>query len=125
MKFKHTNYGFERDYPKLVRDRIPEIVKKKEGKVSRRFRVLKGDDEFFKYLLKKLTEESMELRKVKKHGNFEEELADIFEVLDAILKAKKKSKKNILVIQTKKRKERGGFKKRILMLPHERKAKRK
>ncbi len=116
MRFKHTNHRFERDYPKLVRDRIPEIVQAKSGK-SIRFRILDDDEEFLDYLVKKLTEESMELQKSKVHDNFEEELADIFEVIDAILGVKKKQRKDIAVVQKKKRKERGGFKKRILMLP--------
>ncbi len=116
MSFKHTNYNFEREYPKLVRDRIPEIVKARSGE-SARFRTIDDDGEFFDYLAKKLIEESMELRKSKVHGNFEEELADIFEVLGAILRAKKKKRKDIAAVQKKKREERGGFKKRILMLP--------
>ncbi len=123
MSFKHTNYNFEREYPKLVRDRIPEIVKG-QGGASARFRVIHDDEEFFEYLAKKLIEESMELRKSSVHGNLEEELADVFEVIDAILRAKKKKKKGIVAIQKKKRKERGGFEKKILMLPHGRKTNR-
>ena len=115
MKFTHTHYKFEREYPKLVRDRIPEIIWKNNGrKVSTR--ILRKDSEFFKYLLRKLVEEAVELQKSKVHRNFEEELADIFEVIDSILRMKSKTKKDIVVIQKKKRKERGGFKKRILML---------
>ena len=124
MNFKHTNYKIERDYPKLVRDRIPEIVRAKRGE-SGRFRTLDTDAEFLKYLFKKLTEESIELQKSKVHRNLEEELADILEIIDAILKVEKKTKRDIAVVQRKKRKERGGFKKRILMLPHGRKTKRK
>ncbi|MBI2623652.1 MAG: nucleoside triphosphate pyrophosphohydrolase [Candidatus Liptonbacteria bacterium] len=116
MSFTHTNYKFEREYPKLVRDRIPEIEKRQGGE-SARFRVIQDGEEFFDYLAKKLIEESMELRKSKVHGNFEEELADIFEVLDAILRLKKKTRRGIAAVQKKKRKERGGFKKRVLMLP--------
>jgi len=115
--FKHTSYDFEREYPKLVRDRIPEILQKKGEK--RKFDILKNDKEFLVHLFKKLTEESIELQKSVEHNNWEEELADIFEVLETILRVKKRSRKEIAVIQKKKRNLRGGFRKRFLMLKKE------
>ena len=77
---------------------------------------MNDDNEFLDYLLKKMVEESVELQNSVTIGNLEEELADVFEVIDAILKLKRKTKDDIAVIQKEKRKKRGGFEKRILML---------
>ena len=61
-------------------------------------------------------EEAKELEYSLKHGNTQEELADLYEVLDAILKVKGWKKSGIVKIQTAKLKKNGGFEKRILML---------
>jgi predicted house-cleaning noncanonical NTP pyrophosphatase (MazG superfamily) len=39
MKFTHTNHTFEREYPKLVRDRIPEIIRAEGEAGSFRIRI--------------------------------------------------------------------------------------
>jgi predicted house-cleaning noncanonical NTP pyrophosphatase (MazG superfamily) len=105
----------EKKYPKLVRDRIPEIIKNKEG-ATPAIRVLDDDGEFLDALLKKMVEEAIELQESVALGNLEEELADIFEVISAILALQKKTIENIIVIQKEKREKRGGFGKRVLML---------
>jgi predicted house-cleaning noncanonical NTP pyrophosphatase (MazG superfamily) len=115
MRFTHTNCRIEREYPKLVRDRIPEIILKNDGRKAP-MRILRRDKEFLGYLLKKLVEEAVELQKSTARGNLEEELADVFEIIDAILKVEKKTRGDIVKIQRHKRKARGGFKRRILML---------
>jgi predicted house-cleaning noncanonical NTP pyrophosphatase (MazG superfamily) len=115
MEFRHTNLEIENEYPKLVRDRIPEIIKNKEG-VSVKSRILNDDTEFLKYLTKKIVEEAIELQDPINKGNLEEELADIFELTDNILNVLKKTKEEINTIQQEKREKNGGFDKRILML---------
>ena len=102
-------------YPKLVRDRIPEIIRAKEG-IDVEYRVLENDQEYLNALLDKMMEEAAELRKSPEEGNLEEELADIFEVIYAILSLQKKTIEDIVAIQKEKREKRGGFEKRILML---------
>ena len=114
MEFKHTNLKIETEYPKLVRDKIPEIIKKNEG-IEIRSRIL-DDGEFLKYLLKKIVEEAAELQDAADKGNLEEEVADIFEITDNILKLRKKNKEEIFMIQEVKREKNGGFDKRILMI---------
>ncbi len=102
------------EYPKLVRDRIPEIIKEKTG-TEPVYNILESDSEFLGALLKKATEEAAELRSAADDKNLEEEIADLFEVLDAILALKGKSAEDIRLVQQKKREQRGGFGKRILM----------
>ncbi len=93
---------------KLIRDRILEIILKKGGKCS--FHIA-DKREFEKRLKDKLKEEVGELcEKLDK-----EEIADVFEVLDTILKFKKYKKIDILKIQQKKRKEKGGFDRGIVL----------
>jgi predicted house-cleaning noncanonical NTP pyrophosphatase (MazG superfamily) len=115
MEFKHTNLAIENDYPKLVRDRMPEIIKQKEGIVIRS-ETISDDAVFLKYLAKKIVEEAIELQDSVSNGNLEEELADIFELIDNILKLKGKTTEDVVVIQNEKRGKNGGFEKRVLML---------
>lgn len=115
MEFKHSNLGIENEYPKLVRDRIPEIIEENEG-ISVKSRLLDDDAEFLGYLANKIVEEAVELQDAIVKGNLEEELADILELIDNILKLKGKTRKDINAIQDEKRKKNGGFSKRILMI---------
>jgi predicted house-cleaning noncanonical NTP pyrophosphatase (MazG superfamily) len=93
---------------KLVRDKIPEIIFKKEEKY---FFHIADEKEFEKRLKDKLKEEVDEFcEKLDK-----EELADIFEVFDTICKIKKYSKSLIIKIQNKKRLERGSFNNKIIL----------
>lgn len=115
MKFNSTNKNFDNEYPKLVRDNIPEIVFQKTRKVVRQ-KVLKNDSKYLIFLFKKVVEEARELEYSLKHGNTEEEIADIMEILDAIVKIKDFKWQKIKSLQKEKRKKNGGFEKRILML---------
>ena len=97
-----------------MRDRIPEIIKRKTGNDVKQ-RIL-GDDEYLQYLLKKIIEEAAELQHSEEVGNMQEELADILEIICAILKLKGWSMENVVKIQKEKREKNGGFEKRILMM---------
>lgn len=63
MKYIHTetNISEENEYPKLVRDKIPEIIKENDG-INVVINVVKGTDEHLNYLQKKVVEEASELR---------------------------------------------------------------
>jgi predicted house-cleaning noncanonical NTP pyrophosphatase (MazG superfamily) len=115
MEFNHTNLKIETEYPKLVRDRIPEIIKKNEG-VDIKTRILEDDGEYLEYLLKKIVEEATELQNATAAADIEVELADIYEIIDAVLGLRGKTRKDIDVIEAEKRQKNGGFAKRILML---------
>ena len=97
---------------KLVRDRIPEIIKK-DGRIPKT-RVLTLE-EYQKELFLKLKEEVEELIRAENHGALIEELADVSEVLDAIGKATAISKAAVADAKQKKREDRGGFEKRIYL----------
>ena len=95
-------------YNKLVRDNIPEImVKNGADPVTR----VLNDEEYLKELNKKLEEEVQEYLT---DGNVEE-LADIEEVLRAILDIKNVSYAEFEEIRKQKVLKRGAFKKRIFL----------
>ncbi len=102
------------EYPKLVRDKIPDIIKEKEG-VEPTYRIIEDDAEFLNALLKKAVEEATELQQAVENKNIEEELADLLEIIDTIASLRGNLIEDIEAIQIQKREKRGGFEKRILM----------
>jgi len=70
MDFKPTDQSFENEYPKLVRDKIPEIIKDRDGK-DVKVKVLANDDDYLEALLKKLVEEARELEHYLEDENME------------------------------------------------------
>jgi predicted house-cleaning noncanonical NTP pyrophosphatase (MazG superfamily) len=95
-------------YNKLVRDKIPRILKKKGIKTSTH---VADDKEYWQKLKEKLKEEVDEFLE----KSTEEELADILEVIYAILDFKKINKTKLELKRKKKAKERGGLKKKIIL----------
>ena len=96
-------------YNKLVRDKIPEIIAGDNGKtcVTR----IMEDDEYLKALNTKMQEE---LKEYLESGEVEE-LADLEEVLRAILDVKKVSYDEFEKIRKAKVNKRGAFKKKIFL----------
>ncbi len=95
-------------YHKLVRDKIPEIIKA-SGKTCT-MEIL-SDDAYLKMLDTKLDEE---LKEYHEDQNLEE-LADLLEVLFAVTKARGYSIEELEYLRKKKAEERGGFSKKILL----------
>lgn len=95
-------------YDKLVRDKIPEIIKK-SGKVLE-YEVLSQDD-YIEMLEKKLDEETAEYHSSKNV----QELADILEVLYALAKTKGYSSEQLHEIRMDKVEQRGKFDKRFFL----------
>lgn len=116
MEFKHfeTNLEKESEYPKLVRDKIPEIIESETGQKAKT-RIME-DEEYKKFLLKKIEEETQELANAKDREHIAEELADIMELIDTILKVNKLDLQEVRNIQKSKSEIRGGFKRKILLL---------
>lgn len=96
-----------REYNKLVRDKIPEILTEKNTPYEKRF--ASTDEEYKLELIKKLAEETEELSVAADI----EELADVIEVVEALKKLPEYQ--NVEDVRQKKREERGGFDKRIIL----------
>jgi predicted house-cleaning noncanonical NTP pyrophosphatase (MazG superfamily) len=109
MNKKFHNPYDNKSYEKLVRDRIPEIIKK-YGKVAV-IKKITSDKEYYSKLLEKLQEEIKEFTETPN----EEEAADILEVFHAILKFKKINFELVKEARLKKGFLRGGFEKRLVL----------
>ena len=95
-------------YNKLVRDKIPEYIRKKGGNPITH---IADDAEYWQKLKEKLLEEIEEFNK----DENAEEFADIIEVLDAIADYKGFDKDQVRDIKKKKSEEKGKFKERIIL----------
>lgn len=95
-------------YNKLVRDNIPEIMIKNNAKPI--FKIL-NDEEYISELNKKLNEE---VKEYLLDGNIEE-LADIEEIILAILKFKNVSSNEFEHIRKQKVLKKGAFNKKIFL----------
>jgi|GEM_PF-193622 len=104
-------------YNKLIRDRIPEIIKESGWKPITR---TLNKKEFLNSLKKKITEEAGELNKAKGKKEIINEISDIQELLDTLAGEIKATKTEIKKFQTTKRKKRGGFKKQLFLIKTER-----
>ena len=98
-----------KEYQKLIRDRIPEIIDS-TGR-SAVIRTL-SDEEYPIYLEAKLDEEVGEYHRDKTA----EELADILEVVYALAANLGVSRDELMEIYQKKHDDRGGFEKRIFLI---------
>ena len=95
-------------YNKLVRDKIPLII----ADAGKEYEIHTAEDaEYLEKLLDKVEEELEEFREEPSI----KEMADIYEVLDALVDYFDFDKQEILSFQKKKRKNRGGFKERIIL----------
>lgn len=95
-------------YNKLVRDKIPDVIKSK-GQIPATH--IAGEAEYWMKLKEKLSEEVAEFQEAESV----EELADVLEVIDAMIEFRHFDKNQILQIQKKKSDDRGGFEKRIIL----------
>lgn len=95
-------------YDKLVRDKIPDIIREKGGTpvthvATEAEFALKLKEKFNEELWEYLQDESLQ------------EMADVFEVITAILELKGWTIEDVVAEQQKKRDERGAFKERIIL----------
>ena len=99
-------------YNKLVRDKIPDIMRDKgETPVIR----ILEDSEYVSCLEQKLDEEVREFHESKET----EELADILEVVFALCESRGSSVSELMSVYRKKHDERGGFSDKIFLVGKE------
>ncbi len=99
-------------YNKLVRDNIPKIIEK-DG-LNPQIKIL-SDKEYEFELRKKLIEEANELFEANSIEEKIYELADIYEVIEYILKTNKISEKDILKMKLNKKNNNGSFKEKVFL----------
>ena len=95
-------------YHKLVRDRIPEIIET-DGKKC--VCETLSDEDYISLLDQKLIEELAEYQESKSL----EELADLLEVIQAVVKARGWTVEDLERVRADKAAKRGGFEKKILL----------
>lgn len=96
-------------YHKLVRDRIPEIIEA-SGKAC--VTEILPQDTYLLALDTKLNEELAEYQQSKSL----EELADLLEVMEAVVKARGYSWDDLIRLQREKRAQRGAFERKLFLL---------
>ena len=97
---------------KLIRDKIPEIIKASNGEFETR---VMDDIEFEKELKKKLIEESEEVAMAAKN-EIPNELADVLEIIKSISSHYKINFSDIEKLQIERKKKRGAFKKKLFLI---------
>lgn len=101
----------ERIYNKLVRDKIPNIIKEKNETPV--VKVL-TDEEYKKELEKKLYEEYQEVIEASGEDRVEE-LADVLEIIKALAKLENKTLEDVIKVANKKVDKRGAFEEKIFL----------
>lgn len=102
-----------KEYNKLIRDRIPEIIE--AAGQSYALEEIEDDPVFRELLFQKLVEEAAEVIEAAP-DKIATELADLYEVIDAIRSLYGISEQQVIELQTSRRNERGGFQKRLKLL---------
>ena len=97
-------------YNKLVRDNIPSQINNQDGRKAK-YKILE-DEEYIKELNKKLLEEAHEFIE----ENAIEELADVMEVIQSIMRIKNISYEELKNVQQMKREKKGGFSNKIYLV---------
>jgi predicted house-cleaning noncanonical NTP pyrophosphatase (MazG superfamily) len=99
-------------YNKLIRDKIPEIIKKDNAAPK----VSKLSDEQFKTALKeKLVEEAKELLEAKTGEEILNELSDVMQLVESIAENNNLTLVKIEKQKEKKKQERGSFEKKLFL----------
>jgi len=98
---------------KLIRDKIPEIIKANNGKYE-----LKEmeESEFKRELRKKLIEEAKEVIEAEGKEATTKELADVLELIKSIAESENVTFNLVEEEQEKRREKRGGFKKKLFLI---------
>jgi predicted house-cleaning noncanonical NTP pyrophosphatase (MazG superfamily) len=101
-----------KEYDKLVRDRIPEIIRQDGRQCGVK---VMPEGEYVQALKDKLVEEAQEAAAAGS-GDLVKELADLYEVVDALMAACGIDRQVVLAKQEERRQSRGGFDQRFRLL---------
>ena len=101
-----------REYNKLVRDRIPDIIRR-DGRTCEVVELSEAD--YRAALLAKLVEEAQEAATAAP-DQLTAEIADLYEVIDATLAAFGISRENVIAEQQHRAAERGTFRRRLMLI---------
>ena len=96
------------EYDKLIRDKIPEIIEQSGKKCIVE---VMDDDTYIEYLDQKLNEELAEYQQDKSI----EELADLLEIIYAVVAARGYSVEELERLRLEKAEKRGAFEKKLLL----------
>ena len=105
--------NIEKEYNKLIRDKIPEIIEA-DGYIPI-IRVL-NDKEFKEELEKKLYEEYQEVLNAHTKEERIEELADMIEIISYLAQTEGKTLEDVIEASKQKKLKRGGFDKKIFLI---------
>lgn len=100
-------------YNKLVRDRIPEIIKHNEKTPITR---ILDEKEYIEEIGKKVEEELTEYVEAEKKNHKVEELADLLEFVNALAQYEGVTLEDVEKVRKQKAKKRGGFQERIFLV---------
>ena len=109
IKISLNSCGFRYTYNKLVRDKIPENIDSEPGRKSK-YKIL-DDKEYLIELNKKILEEANEFIE----ENSIEELGDLMEVINAIMKLKGYKMEDVYKVMKEKADKKGAFNNRIYL----------
>lgn len=101
-----------KQYNKLVRDRIPEIIRKDNLECEV---VTLKEEEYRQALRNKLIEEAQEAAEASEE-KLVAEIADLYEVIDALIATYGIERELVIAEQQRRREERGSFEKRLQLL---------
>ena len=100
-------------YNKLVRDRIPEIIRANGNKCNTEFL---EEAEYKKELQLKLKEELQEYLEAQEDSHAVEELADMLELIYSLVEVHHSSIEELEEVRREKREIRGGFEERVYLI---------
>ena len=109
IKIDLLSNSFRYSYNKLVRDKIPEDIDSEQGRKCK-YRIL-DDKEYLKELNRKVLEEANEFIE----ENSIEELGDLMEVINAIMKLKGYNMKEVEKVMKAKEEKKGAFNNKIFL----------
>ena len=109
IKIALLSNSFRYTYNKLVRDKIPENIDSEIGRKCK-YRIL-DDEEYLKELNRKVLEEANEFIE----ENSMEELGDLMEVINAIMKLKGYNKEEVKKVMKAKEEKKGAFNNKIFL----------